>query len=85
MRNVTISRLVKDLEDNYSLCFGVDEHVLEITGKLFHHVVRTAKSQTKKNSSHTRATGEQRVVQLCMEQKNLFMVLVKIMCHVLQV
>ena len=41
MRNVTISRLAKYLEDNYSLCCGVDEHVLEITGKLFHHVVRT--------------------------------------------
>ena len=34
VRNVTISRLAKDLEDNYSLCCGVDEHVLEITGKL---------------------------------------------------
>ena len=41
VRNVTISRLAKDLEDNYSLCCGVDEHVLEITGKLFHHVVPT--------------------------------------------
>ena len=42
VRNVTISRLAKDLEDNYSLCCGVDEHVLEITGKLFHHVVPTS-------------------------------------------
>ena len=37
VRNITISRLVKDLEDNYSVCCGVD--VQEFTGKLFQHVV----------------------------------------------
>ena len=40
VRNITISRLVKDLEDNYSVCCGVD--VQEFTGKLFHHVVPTS-------------------------------------------
>ena len=40
VRNVTISRLVKDLEDNYSVCCGVD--VQEFTGNLFHHVVPTS-------------------------------------------
>ena len=36
MKNVTLSNLVKELE-SYQLCDGVQ--TLELSGKLFHHVV----------------------------------------------
>ena len=37
VRNISINGLVKLLEENYSLCCGVD--TLEMTSTLFHHVV----------------------------------------------
>ena len=49
VRNVSISRLVKDLEDNYSVCCGVD--VQEFTGKLFHHVVPTSEEADEEDST----------------------------------
>lgn len=61
VRNVTISRLAKDQEDNCSLCCGVDERVLEITGKLFHHVVATNEEPDEEeqfpHKGHWRAKG----------------------------
>ena len=41
VRIITICRLAKDLE-KYSMCCGVNAHVLEITGKLVNHVVDTS-------------------------------------------
>jgi len=38
MRNVTVSSLVKDLE-NYKVCAGVQDAATELTSKLYHHVV----------------------------------------------
>ena len=37
VRNVTISRVAKELEENYSLCCGVN--ALEMTSKLFHYLI----------------------------------------------
>ena len=69
VRNVSISRLVKDLEDNYSVCCGVD--VQEFTGKLFHHVVPTSEEADEEeqfpHKGYWRANGYLIVCGVCNE------------------
>ena len=51
VRNITTSRLAKELEKNYSLCCGVD--ALEMTSKLFYHVARSEGSEEEEQFPHT--------------------------------